>query len=177
MDSTVLLLAGGSALLAVVLVVLLLALLQARRGRARAEAERTAAREQSDRLEARLEELAGRLEQVGRAPAPAAGPAFVITDAGREVLPEAVPMVADRLVLSAAVGEPLVKAVAFGHGVRRALSAESRHRIRFAMRQETRRARKQRRREMREVWLAHKRAGRAGAAPDAGSSERSASAA
>jgi len=57
--------------------------------------------------------------------------------------------VADRVVLSATVGEPLVKAVAFGYGVRRALSAESRNWIGFEMRREVRRARKQRRRDTR----------------------------
>ena len=58
----------------------------------------------------------------------------------------------DQLVLSAAFGEPLVKALALGHGVRRALSAESRNRIRFEMRREVRRARKVRRKEMKEAW-------------------------
>jgi len=58
----------------------------------------------------------------------------------------------DRLVLSATVGEPLVKAMALGHGVRRALSAESRNRIWFEVRREVRRARKQRRRETKEAW-------------------------
>ena len=58
----------------------------------------------------------------------------------------------DRVVLSATLGEPLVRAVALGHGVRRALSAESRNRIRFEMRREVRRARKQRRREMKDAW-------------------------
>ena len=61
-------------------------------------------------------------------------------------------MVSDRVVLNAALGEPLVRAVALGHGVRRALSAETRHRIRFEMRREAKRARKQRRREMRDAW-------------------------
>ena len=41
-------------------------------------------------------------------------PAYVITDAGT---PPPEPNVADRVVLSATVGEPLVKVVAFGHGV------------------------------------------------------------
>jgi hypothetical protein len=60
--------------------------------------------------------------------------------------------VTDQLVLSAAFGEPLVKVVAFGHGVRRALSAESRNRIRFEVRREVRRARKSRRKEMKQAW-------------------------
>jgi hypothetical protein len=75
---------------------------------------------------------------------------FVITDAGAP-LTTAAP-VPDRVVLSATLGEPLVKAAAFTFGVRRALSAESRHRIRFAMRREVRRSRKHRKQEMKEAW-------------------------
>lgn len=75
---------------------------------------------------------------------------FVITDAGQPEPP--VEQVPDRVVLSATLGEPLVKAAAFTFGVRRALSAESRNRIRFAMRSEVRRSRKQRKKEMREAW-------------------------
>jgi hypothetical protein len=60
--------------------------------------------------------------------------------------------VTDQLVLSAAFGEPLVKVVALGHGVRRALSPESRNRIRFEVRREVRRARKSRRKEMKQAW-------------------------
>jgi hypothetical protein len=74
---------------------------------------------------------------------------FIITDAGT---PQPEPAVDDRIVLSAALGEPLVKAAAFGYGVRRALSPRSLNRIRFEMRREIRRARKQRRREMRQAF-------------------------
>jgi hypothetical protein len=45
-----------------------------------------------------------------------------------------------------------VKAVSFGHGLRRAMSAESRNRIWFEVRREVRRARKQRRRETKQAW-------------------------
>ncbi len=58
-------------------------------------------------------------------------------------------MVPDRVVLSATVGEPLVRVVALGHGVRRALSAQSRNRIWFEVRQEVRASRRRRRRENR----------------------------
>lgn len=50
---------------------------------------------------------------------------------------------------SVTLGEPLLKAVAFGYGVRRALSPESRNRIAFEMRREVKRARKERRRAAR----------------------------
>jgi hypothetical protein len=51
--------------------------------------------------------------------------------------------------LSVAVGESLVRMVCLAHGVRRAVSAESRNRIRFEMRREVKRSRKQRRRDVR----------------------------
>ena len=50
-----------------------------------------------------------------------------------------------------ALGESLVTIASFGYGVRRALSAENRNRIGFEMRREVRRARKQRRRDLREA--------------------------
>ncbi len=48
-----------------------------------------------------------------------------------------------------ALGESLVRVLSLGYGVRRALSAENRNRIRFEMRREVRRSRKQRRRDLR----------------------------
>ena len=63
--------------------------------------------------------------------------------------------------VSLAVGESLVRAVSLAHGVRRALSPENRQRIRFEMRREVKRARKQRRadtREARRAWEARARA-------------------
>jgi len=47
--------------------------------------------------------------------------------------------------------ETVVKAAALTHGLRRALRAETRHRIRFEVRRQTRSARKQRRRELRDL--------------------------
>ncbi|HWU32144.1 MAG TPA: hypothetical protein VN108_04675 [Marmoricola sp.] len=69
---------------------------------------------------------------------------FLITDAGMDQPVEPEP-VSSRLVLSATVGEPLVKMASFAYGVRRALTPENRNRIRFEMRREIRRARKARR--------------------------------
>lgn len=109
----------------------------------------TASRAETASLQERLDELASRVA-VSRAGEPATPPAeFVITDMGRALANR---RVADQVVLSTAVGEPLVKVAAFGHGVRRALSAESRNRIFFEMRREVRRARKHRRREMKQAW-------------------------
>ena len=81
----------------------------------------------------------------------------------------------DRVVLSATVGEPLVKVVSFGHGLRRALSPESRNRIWFEVRREVRRARKQRRREMKEAWRRMQAEERPRRAPSRMNSRRSGS--
>ena len=56
--------------------------------------------------------------------------------------------------------ESVIRLGSLGHGVRRALSAESRHRIRFEMKREIKRARKQRRAEQRVAyreWQARQR--------------------
>ena len=57
-----------------------------------------------------------------------------------------------KVVVSAAIGEPLVKLAAFGYGVRRALSPQTRNRIAFEMRREVKRARKLRKRELRQPY-------------------------
>ena len=136
--------------IAVVLLVLLGLLGLVLRSRAESRRQLAAALAETAALSRRLDELSEQLERVAdRDRAQAEDAAYVITDAG---VPRAEPNVPDRLVLTATVGEPLVKVVSFGHGVRRALSAESRNRIWFEVRREVRRARKQRRREMKEAW-------------------------
>jgi hypothetical protein len=92
-------------------------------------------------------------------PAPAAPVAptmdssdFVITtlsDGADE--PDVVAATADRSFASVAAGEALVRAASLVQGVRRALSAETRNRIRFEMAREVKRSRKQRRRDQREA--------------------------
>lgn len=151
METAILVLAAVAAAALVASAVLLVALLR-QRGRSRADLEAVLAhaRAETGELRRRLEALTERIER------PAPGEAeFVITSVG-EAVPATEPLeVPDRLVLGATLGEPLVKAAAFTHGVRRALSAESRNRIRFAMRQEARRSRRERRREMKAAWRAH----------------------
>ena len=108
-----------------------------------------ASRAEAQRLEARIEELErARVPQLPVVPESG----FLITDVGSastDAEPEG--GVRTSLVLSTALAEPLVKALAFGYGVRTALSPENRNRIRFEMRREVRRARKQRRRTAREA--------------------------
>jgi hypothetical protein len=139
---------SAALVVAALVVALVVWLRRDRRVREELAAARAEAAELRDRL-TELERVATRQQRVTSIPAE-----FLITDAGThrsgdEPIGAGVP---DRLVLSATLGEPLVKAVAFSHGVRRALSAESRNRIRFAMRQELRRTRRRRRREMKEAW-------------------------
>ena len=62
---------------------------------------------------------------------------------------------------SVAVGESLVRLISSGTASRRALTPENRNRIRFAMRQEVRRARRQRRHDLKEARR-HLRAQQAG---------------
>ncbi|HEX4191103.1 MAG TPA: hypothetical protein VHZ06_08925, partial [Marmoricola sp.] len=129
------------------------------RSRTDLEALLDASQRESDDLRARLDELTVLLGPAAPSARPPRGStpvetaAYLITDAGAvpgEVNPEDQVAVPDRLVLSATLGAPLVKVAAFGHGVRRALSPESRNRIRFEMRREVRSARKRRRRQVRE---------------------------
>jgi hypothetical protein len=133
----------GGAVVALLLVALVAVLRRRNRTRADLEAMLAAAQHEADYLRARLEELTGFLTLAQDR----SEPTYVITDAGvpRPVVPEEDQIrVADRLVLSATMGEPLVKVAAFGHGLRRALSPESRNRIWFEMRKEVRAARKRR---------------------------------
>ena len=108
------------------------------------------ARADVEALRERVEELSA---QLAATRAPASGTLLapgdiVITSAGESPRTD-LPQVPERAVLSATVGAPLVKAAAFGYGLRRALSAESRNRIAFEMRREVKRARKARRRHAR----------------------------
>jgi hypothetical protein len=138
------------------------ALLAARAGRRRWQAQLDAAR-------ADVEALTARLNAIDASPAPVQPPVptqqFVITS-----LPDGPPPlhVADPVPTAAdpnthpgplttgqfatiAVGESLVRLASLGYGVRRALSAENRNRIRFEMRREVKRARRQRRRDLKEA--------------------------
>lgn len=139
---------GAMATLLLVLLGVLLGFVAS--GRRRIQRDLDASRADVEALRARLDEIedsraAATLPVVPRTE-------YLITTAGEpDPLTEGLPQVANRLVLSATFGEPLVKAVAFAYGVRRALGPETRNRIVFEMRREVRRARKQRRRETRRV--------------------------
>jgi hypothetical protein len=145
MDSTALVaalaaVAGVAATLAAVAVVLI----RRRRSDEDLEAMLVAARQETAELRHRVEELTERTERAARVDPHQAE--FVITHVGEPDAAVDRVVVPDRVVLSATLGEPLVKVAAFSHGVRRALSAESRNRIWFEMRREVRAARRRRRR-------------------------------
>ncbi|QWZ09389.1 hypothetical protein KRR39_06350 [Nocardioides panacis] len=144
---------------AVVVVASVVAVAVSLSGRRRLQAQLDAARADVDALRSTVADLAA-------APPPAAPPVappvpddepeFVITS-----LPAGSPPRPDRAgtdlavpagqFASVALGESLVRVVSLGHGVRRALSAENRNRIRFEIRREVKRSRRQRRREVKEA--------------------------
>ncbi|MGB0098870.1 MAG: hypothetical protein WBP61_01190 [Nocardioides sp.] len=148
-------------LLALVALALAVALRHARR---RTERELAASRAETADLQLQLEALARRVDRSR----PVAGREsdYVITDlggdTGAEPQPsEVAPSVGAALFADLVLRESVVKAAGLAHGVRRALDAESRNRIRFEMRREIRRARKQRRldtRQARREWEARRRA-------------------
>jgi hypothetical protein len=123
-------------------------------GRRRAERELRTARESVDRLRARVEELSHAVD----VPSPHRPPGqeFLITSLGDEPSTPAdqrdrAPQLPAPAFVSLATRESLIRLVSLGHGVRRALSAESRNRIRFEVGREIRRARKARRRDLKEA--------------------------
>ena len=149
--------AAVAGVLALVALGLGLALLRAR---SRTDRELAASRAETAALRAQLDELERRVARPEPRDRPAAE--YVITDLGSpQHDPEPAPHVDTALFADLVLRETVVKAAALAHGVRRALDPETRNRIRFEMRREVRRARKQRRadtREARREWEARRRA-------------------
>jgi hypothetical protein len=140
--------------LALVVLFLGVALLRARAGAAR---EREAARAEAAALRDRIEEIERRLASDGserRAVRPGE-PEFVITHVGDDAaLPRhagghAPARPEPALFADLVLRESVVRAASLAHGVRVALAPETRNRIRFEVRREVRRARKQRRADAR----------------------------
>ena len=140
-DQTALLAVGVLAVLCLVVCVgLAVALIRARRGAARTSDELAALRTRLDAL-----------EQAG-APTPTVAPPapveFVITDLGASRPPPEPVRLDGPAFADVVLREAVVKAASLAHGVRRGLAPATRNRIRFEMRQEVRRARKQRRADL-----------------------------
>lgn len=109
----------------------------------------------SRRLTARLVELeAGMATRAPSMPEPVDTATYVITAIGDEQPAEpeqvtAVPARIDgKLFADIVARESVIKAAGLAHGLRRALSAENRNRIRFEMKREVKRSRKQRRADL-----------------------------
>jgi hypothetical protein len=144
-DQAVLLAVGGLALVCLVLLVALVRL-RSRAVRMAEHAERMAG--ELALLRRRLDDL----EQVGppaAASAPVPAPVeFVITDLGHEKTPPEPVHLAGPAFADVVLRETVVKAASLAQGVRRGLAPATRNRIRFEMKQELRRARKQRRADL-----------------------------
>jgi hypothetical protein len=126
-------------------VVALAALLVAARAQGRAT--------RAESLAASLAERVAVLESpVAQSPAPADQATFVITHLDEPgPVEREVPVAREidgRLFADIVARETVVKAASWTHGIRRALSPESRNRIRFQVRQETRRAGRERKAEL-----------------------------
>jgi hypothetical protein len=157
-DQTVLLAVGGLALACLVLLVALLVV--------RAGARRTSA--ELDSLRRRLDDLEQPRAETSAAASMSAPVEFVITDLGQE-RPAAEPVRIEGAAFADIVlKETVVKAASLAHGLRRGLAPATRNRIRFEMRQEVRRARKQRRADLRTAQRDLHARQRAGLRVDAG---------
>lgn len=130
------------------------------RSRSRTDRELAESRAETAALRTQLDELERRMARPE--PRVAAPTEFVITNLGDpDAEPEPAPHVDSALFADLVLRETVVKAASLAHGVRRALDPETRNRIRFEMRREVRRARKQRKtdtREARRAWEARQRA-------------------
>ncbi|CUR54709.1 conserved exported hypothetical protein [metagenome] len=140
-------------LLGAALCAVLLALRRTRR-------ELAATRHETDELHYRLDRLA---EQVAT-PATTERETpqeFVITELGQPGHAQVEERIDGRLFADIVLRETVVRAAALTHGVRRALAPESRNRIRFEMKREVKRSRKQRRADTKAAireWEARQRA-------------------
>ena len=144
-------LAAACALATALALVALLLAARALRRAARAEA-RAAALEERVALQG---------SPVAEAPRPEAGTStFVITHLGEDDVVERETAVAQpidgRLFADIVARETVVMAASWTHGLRRALSAETRNRIRFQVRQETKQAGRERKAEVKQALREHR---------------------
>jgi hypothetical protein len=116
-------------------------------------------------LRSRVDGLAEQVRAQAATPEPgvAGETEYLITVVGadpeQELLPE---RIEGRLFADIVLREAVVRAASLTHGVRRALAPETRNRIRFEMRREVKRSRKQRRADLkaaRRDWEARQRDG------------------
>ena len=150
--------AGGLALVVLGLGIALL------RTRSRTDRELAASRAETAQLRAQLDGLERRLAGPPEPGTPTEHE-YVITNLGGPEPDDAepgppTPQVGAALFADLVLRETVVRAASLAHGVRHALDAETRNRIRFEMKREVRRSRKQRRsdtRQARREWEARQR--------------------
>lgn len=151
-----------------------------RRSGARTEAALAQSRADQAALREHLDMLHRRLARAEPRPA---GTPYVITGLGRErptgtdptavTIPTAAgaqaggttPAIGRALFADLVLRETVVKAASLAYGIRRGLDPETRNRIRFEMRREVRRSRRQRKADTRQAvreWKARQRAGLGG---------------
>jgi hypothetical protein len=131
------------------------------RSRSRTERALRDARADAAELRVQVDALEHRLDRPTGTDTPVEAE-FVITDFGdhHAESTHAAPEVGTALFADLVLRETVVKAASLAYGVRRGLAAETRNRIRFEMRREVKRARKQRRadtRRARREWGARQR--------------------
>jgi hypothetical protein len=144
---------GAAVLLGLLVVLSVLLILRAvRRDRARTALALAEARAEAAELRQRLDALSQQIE----APVHPTEE-YVITDIGTPVAePLDTPTrIEGRLFVDIVLRESLVKAASLGYGVRRALAPETRNRIRFEMKREVKRSRRQRRAELKQMRRSH----------------------
>jgi hypothetical protein len=133
----------AACVLGVVCLALVVALVRLRATASRVSTELEAMRQRLDGLEDRVTETRPAAATTVTAPVE-----FVITDLGREEPPTEPVRLDGPSFADIVLKETVVKAASFAHGVRRGLAPATRNRIRFEMKQEVRRSRKQRRTDL-----------------------------
>lgn len=160
LDSSVLAGLGVLALLVLLCASLLVALLRTRAG---ARHEVGAARAETAELRHQIEQIERVLSGPPRPVRPRVEQEYTITGLGAlENVDQPAPPIDRALFADLVLRESVVKAASLAHGVRRALAPQTRNRIRFEVKREIRRARKQRRSDLkgaRRDWEARQRAG------------------
>jgi len=157
LDSSVLVVGGVLLLLCVVLAIALL------RTRARGRRDLEAARAETVALRHQIEEIERVLEALPR-PTPRVQETYTITGVGEPTAPAPAapaPRIDQALFADLVLRETVVRAASLAHGARRALAPEVRNRIRFEVKREIRRSRKQRRADLKEArrdWESRQRA-------------------
>ncbi|TYL45277.1 hypothetical protein FXB39_18945 [Nocardioides sp. BGMRC 2183] len=99
-----------------------------------------------------------------RTPVTSDGREYLITDLGRERA-EAVPALPAPVFVDVLLRESMIRTASLAAGLRRALAPEARNRIRFEMRREVKRARKQRKADLRTARREFEARQRAGIEP------------